>query len=429
MVASMDTQGQSPATSVGKLAVAIVVLPVIWYAVSLAVTLDHGSSVSTLMWVNQAGSGLRAACTVLLAGLLWFLASRQSSPRARQLLSIAGALFLGALLLRVGIAAYTQRDGGSFEVWKWSNRIGMTARLIAVVAMSAVAWRDARTASLVALGIEAFFGIDGTWNVLPSAWHHGNTMRLLYFGLAVVAAVANVVQLRAIVADARCDSKPLLRSSYDQLSVSMALRVVVAVVSCLVVVTAFGSNGRQLKWLLPISIGGAWLANLWGLIGATRLVFADTGYSGRVAVGAGAMIWAVVVQIPMLVVLWNLVQGHTDHFDREGLTNFQYAAPIVNALGLLLLVSAVQRAAVRAGQFELAESTLASAIIFGIMNVATVIAQYGLGRVKSKGEAMFALAIAAGCGLAAVVTLMRIFSRARDARDQTPQPLPTARVV
>ncbi len=429
MVAGMDSQGERPATKVGQLAVAIIVLPVLWHAVGLVVGWDSKRSISTLMWVNYAGGGVRAACTVLLTGVLWFLAARQRSPLARRLLSIAGAFFLAALLMRFGVAAYVQRDGGSLAIWEWTTRIVTTVRLAAVVAIAVVAWRGARTATVIALALEAFFWMDATWRVLPASWNHGNTMRLLYFGLAVVVAIANVGQLRTIAGETRCDSKPLLRASYDQLSVSMALRVVVAVVSCLVVFTAFGPDGRQLKWLLPISLGGAWLANLWGIIGATRLVFADTGYSGRVAVGAGAMLWAVVVQIPTLVLLWHTVRGQAGYFDREGLSNFQYAVPIVNAVGLLLLVSAVQRAAVRAGQFELAESTLASAIIVGILNVATIVAQYGLGRVKTKSEALLALAIAAGCGLFAVITLMRVFNRARDAGEQPTQPLPTARVL
>ncbi len=429
MFGRMESQAARTTMQVGRIAVASIVLPMVWYALSTAINWDHEGNLSTLLWMNQTGNGLRAATNVLLVGCLWYVAARQSKVTARTLLFMAGTLFVAVLLIRLGVAVWVQREGSSVAAWQLSSQITASLRLAAILALAVVAWHSARIASIVALGVEVFFWSDVMWKVLPASYYTRSTAPLVFLALAVVLAVANVVQLKAIAADTRCDSKPLLRSSYDQLSVSMALRVVVAVVACLFVLMAFGSNGRQLKWLLPVSVTGAWLANVWGGIGATRLVFADTGNSGRVAIGAGALIWAVVVQLPLVVMLWNVAQGRTDHFDSESLTNFQYAAPIVTVFGLLVLVTAVRNAAARDGQFALAESTMASAIIIGILSVAALAAQYGMTRIKTKSEALLALALAAGCGLFAVIMLMGVFSRARDAQDQTPQPLPSARIV
>jgi hypothetical protein len=395
------------------------------YLISILVEKSWPMQSGKVAWFADLASAIRYACALMAASAIVFVALRTASRQRRTALLVAGTVLLLHLLLHVSIMAYRALGHFSIETIVFGFRVEFGLRLVGVVAMGIAVWPRARIAAALALSAQGFFALDMFHVAWLREFRFSPTGEWVSDALAVTSMVAMAVMIRTAAGDLRCDSEPLLRRSYHALAVAMGLRVVLAAVVAFGVLLGLGDGSPLLRWLLPLSLGGAWVINLLVLVAAVRLVFAATGESLRLAIAAGMLICVSFLQIPILGELWQALHGRSYPTHSAAVLQFRYAIPLLTLLGTWGLISVVYRVANQRGQNEVAEATFASGVMFFVVSVAGFASQLALSEVRTRGQAIGALAISVGCALAAVVLLLRLFQRARDALPTTTE-LPSA---
>jgi hypothetical protein len=423
----MNEPSKPHATPVAHVAITALAIAIVANLITVGTAVSQGYESSWSQWCYQAESGLHTAAMVTVAACLWFVSSRAGRP-ARMLLSIAALFFVLPVVFGIALDVYQSNTRSDAALARnVSIAIGFV-RATATLLVCICTWRRSVVPAVLSLLAEGFFIASRFRHVVPESWYGSTAIELFFAAISTVRLVALAWQMNIIAHERRCDSDRLLRPAYDHISVALSLRVVVAIVSALFVVFALGNDsGRFWRWLLPVSVGGTWLANMYGIIGAFRLVFANTKASLRAALAALAMLWAAMVQIPQLIMMWHMLRGHGDNYFPQA-NYFIYAAPVMSAVGLLLLMSAARIEAKSNDRFHIADSIESSMMWFAVLTAAVLGCQYAWPQITTRGNAILTLLISAVCALASVITAMRVFARSRDSLDQS-QPLPAARVV
>lgn len=376
-------------------------------------------------WFVELVSAMRYGCSWLAAAVVVFITVRTSARRSRVALWVAGAVLLTGLLLRGLLLAYNVSGDIAIDTLVLGFRVEFWLRVLGMVAIAVAVWPRARVAAVLALLAQSFFVVDNFNITWLRAFRFSPTGAWVSDALVLTTLISMAVMVRTAAGDLRCDSEPLLRRSYHALAIAMGLRVVLAAVVAFGVLLGLGDGSPLLRWLLPLSLGGAWVINLLMLVAAVRLVFAATCESLRLATAAGMLISASFLQIPILGALWQTLHGDNPRMNNHAASQFRFIIPTLTLVGTWGLISVVYRVANQRGQHEVAESTFARGMMVIVVSVAGFVAQLALSEVRTRGQAIGALAISVGCGLAAVVLLLRLFQRARDALP-TPTELPAA---
>ena len=424
MLMSQSVQPK-PATPVAQVVTLAFATAVSCYIMGILVEKIWPHQIGQATWFAEFARAIQYACVWLAAAAVVFVGVRTSSQRTRAALLVAGAALLAGLLLRGSIVGYRAVGHMSIDTIVLGFRVEFFLRVLGMVAIAVAVWPRARVAAVLGLLAYSFFVVDNFHIAWLRAFRFSPTGEWVCDALALTALISMAIMVRAAAGDMRCDSEPLLRRSYHALAIAMGLRVVLAAIVAFGVLLGLGDGSPLLRWLLPLSLGGAWLINLLLLVAAVRLVFAATSESLRLAIAAGMLICASFLQIPILGELWQALHERSYPTHSAAVLQFRYAIPLLTLIGTWTLISVVYRVANQRGQNEVAESTFASGVMFIVVSVAGFASQLALSEVRTRGQAIGALAISVGCALAAVVLLLRLFQRARDALP-TPTDLPSA---
>ena len=424
MLTSQSLQPK-PATPVAQVVILAFAATVVCYIIRVLAEKIWPHQFGQVTWFVELAGAIRYACAWLAAAVVVFVAVRTSSQRRRAALLVAGTALLASLLLLGLVLAYNAVGHAAIDTMVLGFRVEFFLRVLAMVAIAVAVWPRTRIAAVFGLLAYSVFVLDNFHIAWLRTFRFSPTGEWIFDALALTAIVSMGVMLRVAAGDLRCDSEPLLRRSYHALAIAMGLRVVLAAVVAFGVLLGLGDGSPLLRWLLPLSLGGAWMITLLVLVAAVRLVFAATGESLRAAIAAGMLICVSFLQIPILGELWQELHERSYPTRSAAVTQFRYAIPLLTLLGTWGLISVVYRVANQRGQNEVAEATFASGVMFFVVSVAGFASQLALSEVRTRGQAIGALAISVGCALAAVVLLLRLFQRARDALP-TPTELPSA---
>ncbi|MDQ3367145.1 MAG: hypothetical protein M3680_17115 [Myxococcota bacterium] len=374
----------------------------------------------------------------LLVSLGLLELARRCTGRAHTLLRVAATLTLVTLIWVVAypfINAVVGRNETVFAIFRWSHvALGALATAVAIcVAAAARGFTRAPVAAWMAVLAVLARGwvpyvTDGLHEWL---WQH-RMIELLYWSTIGTLGAAGLLGLAAtLVRDGVGPAQDPDEASagFRQAAGALRFRIVAALALAVFTVAMLRSQGAAKIVMFggPLIVLATMVICAVGFLRASRS-WVDGLPRFRLAVGAAITMWWVGVHLHQLGALYSGLDGGIWGATQELLSSWSVLGPLLATAGLALVGSAISTFAAARANDELREAASVRTVLTVILFASSVGIQSQLFKASTVNGFVVLSFVAAGAGIAALVSFLGLLTRAADAMHASPT-LPAARVV
>ncbi|HEY5934799.1 MAG TPA: hypothetical protein VIU61_09195 [Kofleriaceae bacterium] len=418
------------------LAVGLTVIGSVVYSVAFLTSSAEGvERFHDVARVRMFNIGCQYAEVFLYSLGVMALARRYTGP-ARPLAQTAAWLMfisLGIPFSNMVLSIIEPRDpaGAADLVGMVEGLVQLAATILLTIA--ADAWRRVLPAAILAILLHVTtysFPIIG--ELITDAFAGDHTSLRIYYIFRSLLWGATMLFVAAALAAGGRDQPPepdRAASGFAIAHVSLIIRLVTAATLAVLGFAAAGPGVAKL-----ILIGGPLVVIGTQIVLAIGILRVDAaGLPGmprfRLAVAAAGMFWFSSLQLEQVtVMLSQLWDGDLDRRDLDELQMFSVIGPIVAAISLALIGSAIRTFATTRGNQELANSASSRTFAFVGLALGGIALQAFMFDARTASSLLVVALLAAAAGISALVILAGLLKRAAEQINDEPG-IPPARIV